>query len=168
MKDCYSESPTCPESKHRDDFIEVFFAKNFCQISSKISEELSAIFARSASLDSTTFNNGAKYVISGQGACCRVEWIPFEAPSVRSLFTGNAITAAASCLTGVDKFDLIICQYNFRRPSDNVTYDWHRDTQHDKGTFRDTRSPDEAILISIAATDIPPSCALCRCCHTLI
>ena len=149
------------ESKHRDEFRRKGFliAKNFCQISSKMSQELSAILARSASLDSTTFINGAKYVISGQGACCRVEWIPFEAPSVRSLFTGNAITAAASFLTGVDKFDLIICQYNFRRPSDNVTYDWHRDRQHDKGTFRDTRSSDEAILISIATTDIPLSCA---------
>jgi len=151
--------PRAAESNRREEFRRrgFFLAREFCQISPQMSQEVSGIVERSASLERTTYVNGAKYVISNQGACCRVEWIPFEAPSVRSFFTDAGVKSAAAEVTDVSEFDLIICQFNFRRPSDNVTYGWHRDTQEDKGSFRNLNGIDNSILLSIAVTEIPLS-----------
>ncbi len=136
-----------------------FLTRGLCQITPEVDFELKSVVDRASAIRTTEFVNGAKYVLNSKGNCCRVEWVPYEAPSIRGLMSHPALLNVVKQIVCWGQLDLIICQFNFRRGDDGVVYDWHRDTQQDKGEFANPANLDRAVLVSIAVTDIGPSVA---------
>lgn len=91
-------------------------------------------------IKTTQMYNGSSFVLATDEETNtiiikRVVWAGGHSPYLLEVGTDKRILSPVSQLLGSRVFDQLLNQAHFKRPGDNVIFDWHQDIQHrDKGS----------------------------------
>ena len=135
--------------------------KNFCtpEEIEILNNEAIAIENISSKLVNTEYFLGSKIVIpynrkSESNAFLRAENLSFFSPGILKIATSERIKSILNILNNNNfNYQLIINQLNTKFPNDNILYDWHQDTQMEKGDWYSEEFKEKFLLFSIAITN---------------
>lgn len=73
--------------------------------------------------------HGAYFVVQGQRVD-RIVWCGAAEPLLLDFSLDHRLTGPVSQLLGSKEMQQLICQAHFKNPKDEVSFDWHQDSEH--------------------------------------
>jgi ectoine hydroxylase-related dioxygenase (phytanoyl-CoA dioxygenase family) len=95
----------------------------------EISESFNRLQKIAEQLKTTQIINGTQYVVEGS-RIDRIVWMGGAEPSLLKYGEDPRLLIPISQILNVSEVNQLICQGHYKLPGDNVSFDWHQDTQH--------------------------------------